>query len=532
VIEILTLVYRYARAIWRRRGWAVAAAWVIALAGWAVVMVLPDRYQASARVYVDARSALRPALEGIAIEPDYEAQLLQVREALLSRPQLEAVARRTNLDAGITTPAQLDDLITTLQEQIVIQTQQGSSSRGPASNALYTISYRHPQRDKSVEVVRTLLENFEQGALNGNRSGTDQAGDFLDTQIATLEARLSATETKLADYKKKNIGLIPGDKGDYYTRLSSEMAGLQESETSLAVATSRRAELQRQLGSARRSVLNSVTSGTGGTAGAALDVTLRRQDAENKLNDLLLRYTDKHPEVVALRQTIDDLKRQEASEVAQMQANSGSVDSVRPLSMNPVYQQIQGQLNQVQVEIAAFQGQAQQHRQEIANLRRFVDQAPEVEQEYARLSRDYSTDKEQYQRLVARREQARISDDAARTGIVEFAVIEPPRAAPRPVAPKRPLLIAAVLVMAVGAGLALALLPQLLRPTVDDVAALESLGRPVLGAVSAVRTAADALNWKQQVRKVALNGAGLVALAGLLVVFGGAAGRMLRGLLA
>lgn len=533
MIEILSLIYRYSRAVWRRRWWAVAAAWALALAGWAVVMALPDRYEASARVFVDARSALRPALEGIAIEPDYEAQLLQVREALLSRPQLEAVARRTNLDAGVSSPAELDDLISTLQQQIAIRTQEGSrSQRGQSSNALYTISYRHQQREKSVEVVRTLLENFEQGAMSGSRSGTGEAGDFLDSQIATLEAKLRVAETNLADYRKRNIGMIPGDKGDYFTRLSNEMSGLQQAETSLAVATSRRAELQRQLASARRNVLNSVTSGTGGTAGAALDVTLRRQEAETRLNDLLLRYTDKHPEVIALRQTITDLKAQEASEVAQMRANSGSIDSVRPLSMNPVYQQIQAQLNQVQVEIASFQGAAEQHRQEITNLRRFVDQAPEVEQEYSRLSRDYEADKLQYQRLVSRREQTRISDDAARAGIVDFAVIEPPRAAPRPVAPKRPLLIAVVLVMAIGGGLALALLPQLLRPTIDDVGALQALGRPVLGAVSAVRTAADAFTWKEQLRKVALNGAGLVVLAGLLVVFGGAAGRALRSLLA
>lgn len=534
MIEILALIYRHARALWRRRWLAVAAAWVLALVGWAVVMVLPDRYEAAARVYVDARSALRPALEGLAIEPDYEAQLLQVREALLSRPQLEAVARKTNLDAGISTPAGMDDLITRLQQQITIRTQAGTAARRnqQASNALYTISYRHQRRDKSVEVVRTLLENFEQGAMNGSRSNTGEAQNFLEEQITSLEARLRVDEEKLADYRKRNLGMIPGDKGDYFTRLSSEISGLQSSEGNLAVAASRRAELQRQLNSARRSVLSSVTSGTGGTAGAALDVTLRRQEAETRLNDLLLRFTDKHPEVIALRQTIEDLKAQEKTELAAIQASSSSVDTVRPLSMNPVYQQIQAQLNQVQVEIAAHQGAAEQHRQAIAELRKFVDQAPEVEQEYARLSRDYDVNKEQYQRLLARREQARISDDAARTGIVDFAVIDPPRAAPRPVSPKRPLLVAVVALASIMAGIALALAPQLVRPTVDDVASLQSFGRPVLGAVSAVRTAADALTWKLQLRKVALHGAGLAAAAGVLILFGGTAGRMLRGLLA
>ncbi len=77
--------------------------------------------------------------------------------------------------------------------------------------------------------------------------------------------------------------------------------------------------------------------------------------------------------------------------------------------------------------------------------------------------------KVQYDQLVARREQARVSDDAARTGIVRFDTIEPPRAASTPVSPQRPLLIVAGLFAAIGAGLALALLPYLLTPTFGGI---------------------------------------------------------------
>jgi uncharacterized protein involved in exopolysaccharide biosynthesis len=97
--DIMVMVYSYARALWRRRWLAIAVAWAVCALAWLAVLALPDRYEATARVYVDARTALRPVLEGIAIEEDYDSQLALVREALLSRPQLEAVARATNLDA-------------------------------------------------------------------------------------------------------------------------------------------------------------------------------------------------------------------------------------------------------------------------------------------------------------------------------------------------------------------------------------------------------------------------------------------------
>src|SRR5262245_34010192 len=133
--EIFAQIYGFARAAWRRRWIAVATSWAVALLGWAMVLLMPDHYEASARVFVDARTALRPVLEGIAIQEDYESQLALVREALLSRPQLETVVRRTNLDAGkaAATPAALEALISTLQQQIKVTTAAASVATAAAS---------------------------------------------------------------------------------------------------------------------------------------------------------------------------------------------------------------------------------------------------------------------------------------------------------------------------------------------------------------------------------------------------------------
>jgi polysaccharide chain length determinant protein (PEP-CTERM system associated) len=516
VKEVIAKGYEFGRAIWRRRWLALATAWSLALAIWFVALTLPDRYEASARVFVDARTALRPVLEGIAIQEDYESQLALVREALLSRPELETVARKTNLDARVTTPKQMDDLISVLQRQIKVVSVATDERR--SSDTIYTISYQHNDRDKSVEVVRTLLDNFKEGTLSGNRSGTDQAQTFLNQQIADLEKRLQDSEERLAEFKKRNVGMIPGERGDYFERMDKQMAGLQEAQTRLAVAISRRSELQHQLETSRAylpgtaALTNSVAM-----AGAPPDVTVRRQEAEQRLEDLLLRYTEKHPEVISLRRTIEELKVKEAAELAELQRGGMGTGAIRSLSANPVYQQIQSQLNQTQVEIASLQGEVSQHQSEIAGLRRFVDQAPEIEQEFSRLNRDYGVTKAQYDQLVARREQARVSDDAARSGIVDFDVIEPPRASSDPVAPRRPLLVIAGLIAAIGAGMAMALLPHLLAPTFGDTESLgQRLGLPVIGGISAFRTESERLRVRRDARRAVFASVALVALAGVL----------------
>jgi polysaccharide chain length determinant protein (PEP-CTERM system associated) len=525
------MAYGFARAAWRRRWWAVAAAWLIALPGWLYVLTIPDRYEASARVFVDARTALRPVLEGISIEEDYASQLSLVREALLSRPQLETVARQTNLDAKVTSPAELDELITGLQQEIAVISVASNAGNSQSSDTIYTIAYQNEDRTKSVDVVRTLLDNFVEGTQRSNLSDAGEGKDFLDGQIADIEKRMGEAEERLSEFKKRNIGMIPGEAGDYFARLDREMSGLQQAETSLAVAIGRRNALQRERENASRYTPGTAAPGSG-AAGGSSDVSVRRLEAEQRLEGLLQRYTDRHPEVIALRTTIDELKAREAKELAELQSGGAGTGAIRSLSSNPTYQLIESQLIQVQVEVASHQSAAQQHRQEIAKLRRFVDQAPEIEQEYAGLNRDYNVLKQQHEQYIAKREQARVSDDAARTGIVRFDVIEPPRASQDPVSPKRPLLMIAVLLLAIGAGIGIAILPQLLHPTFDDVASLESkLGLPVLGAVSVVQTAAHSTGVTREAYRVAFAGGALVVLAALLVVVGPAGARLLHGLI-
>lgn len=532
--EILLKSYGIARSAWHRRWIALIVAWGAAILAWVVILVLPDRYEASAKVFVDARTALRPVLEGIAIQDDYESQLALVREALLSRPQLEAVARKTNLDARVTTPAQMDGLITALQKQIRVEaTAVSGQSSGAARDTIYTITYQNQNREKSIEVVRTLLDDFREGTISGNRSGSTEAQGFLNQEIAELEKRLQASEERLAAFKKRNIGMIPGEQGDYFTRLNQEMAGLQKAETDLAVAMSRRAALQKQLESQRAYLPGTTTASGGSFQGMPPDVTLRRQEAEQHLEELLLRYTDKHPEVIATRETIAELKKKEQQELADLAKGGMGTGAIRSLSVNPVYQQIQGQLNQTQVEIASIQGAAEQHRAEIANLRKFVDQAPEIEQEFARLNRDYGVTKAQYDQLVARREQARVSDNAARTGIVRFDSIEPPRANQAPVWPRRPLLILLSLFAALGLGTLVSAFPYLHSPTYSDAGALERKFKiPVLGMVSEVRTE-ERRTWDHlEFKKVVLASLLLIMLGVLLAAFSGLGIRLLHQLTA
>ncbi len=146
------------RGSWRFRWVGLAAAWVFCIAGWAYVFAMPNIFEAKARVYVDSQTALGPLLRGLALDPNVESELSVVRQALLSRPSLEVVARNTDLDLRAKTPEGMQALLASLQERITVTTD--VRSRTSATDGLYSITFQDHRRDKALAVVETLLNNF------------------------------------------------------------------------------------------------------------------------------------------------------------------------------------------------------------------------------------------------------------------------------------------------------------------------------------------------------------------------------------
>jgi len=496
---------------WRYRWVAIAVAWAVAIIGWTIVFLMPDRYQAGARVYVDTTTPLKPLLQGLTPESDVNAQLNLVRQALLSRPQLEKVARETDLDLRAVTPAQKEALIERLQQDIRIDVAGQKGANRGNSDSLYTITYEDVRRDKALDVVQTLLNTFMENTLGGKRSGAESAEKFIEEQIREYEKRLTEAEQKLADFKRENMGLMPSQSGDYFQRVQQEEEALSAARAQYRIAVSRRDAIARQIKGETPYLTGGSTAGAGAMPGAQHDVDSRIQETQARLDELLLRYTDKHPEVVATRATLEELKRRRDADlqaIARGEPGSGLAN----LDSNPVFQSMQVSLSQAEVEVAGLQGEINDRERRIAQLKSRLDVAPDVEAELARLNRDYDVTRSQYQALVQRRESARLSGEADETGIVRFDVIDPPVAKLEPVAPDRLRLVPAVFIAALIAGVGVAWGLYMLRPAFTSTRALaEITGLPVLGAIS--------LTWvERQKLKLRKQNLVLAGAAGLLVI--------------
>jgi polysaccharide chain length determinant protein (PEP-CTERM system associated) len=510
------------RGSWRYRWLAVAIAWVVCLLGWAVVFTLPNIYEANARVYVDTQSLLNPLLDSLAVKPNVDSELAMVRQALLSRPKLEEVARETDLDVRAKTAAEKDALIIDLQQRLVITNDVRTANS--TSDGVYRVTFQDPDRTKALEVVRTLLNSFVEDTLSGKREGQEEAQQFLKAQIAEYDVRLQEAESRLAEFKKRNVGKMPDDRGDYFARMQTAMVELDKVKEELYRAQARRTEIQRQLSGEEPFLfgLDDPSTNNSQSAGKS-DLAGRIKQLEAREQELLMKYTEKHPEVIAVRATISDLKTQQAEELDRVRHGRAATGSLsQSLKSNPVYQGIRVDLNRTEIQIAELQQDLAQRQLRVNELKQLVNNVPEVEAELARLNRDYEVTQTQYQELVKRLETARLTEDAAKTGVVNFKTIDPPSAAFEPVAPNRVVMLAMVLVLAVGAGGGAAYLFNMIRPVFYNTRMLgDAMGLPVLGAVS--RAWVEEGKWKARAQTLALSGAAALLLVafGLAVILSG-----------
>ena len=479
------------RSVWRFRWIALGTALVLAIVGWITVFALPDRYEADARVFVDTRTALKPALQGLTVEQDVEAQLNFVRQSLLAGPQLEKIA----VDSGVL-PATVTDqraramILDDLSKRVTIYVSSaGEHPDDRNSGTIYSIDYLDSDRARSLRVVENLLNTFVEETLGGKRRGSESAQKFLETQIRDYEQRLRAAEDRLATFKKANVGLLPSEGGGYFAQLQSELDAVQKTRTELSIAESRRDELQKQLHGdtavAAAGTSPAVIAGGAGTSSAGGDTLARIQQAQARVDELLLKFTDKYPDVIAARAELDELKKRRATEIENLRHGDLNAVTSSGAASNPVYQSIQLELNKVGVEIAALRGELSLHQAKAAELKQRLDTAPQVEAEYQQLTRDHEVNKAQYEAMLSNYQKARLGEQADEAGSVRFSIVLPPTASFAPVWPRRRASLVGAWALAIGIGGGLAYLVHLLRPVVVSARALVELTTlPLLGVVS------------------------------------------------
>jgi polysaccharide chain length determinant protein (PEP-CTERM system associated) len=473
--EMVAQALAIMRGMWRRRWIGLAVAWVVALLGAVFLLRMPERFEATARVYVNTKSVLKPLMRELTVEPDLDQTLQMLARTIITRPNIEILMRKAKLEKPDMTPAEREVLIERLSREIKL------TSLG--RDNVFNFSYRDTSPTQARVVVEQLVSLFVESDLGAKMRDVDAARGFIDQQIKTYEARLSEAENRLKDFKMRNLGMSDPAGKDYFARISALTEELGKLNLDLRASEQSRDALRRELGGETAVLLPDNAAATMVPQTPELDARLETQ--RKQLDEHLRRYTDLHPDVVSTRRVIERLEEQKRQEMeVKRRAEAGRPPSTSSTGA-AVVQQTKLALAEAEANVAALRVRASDTQSRLAQLRASASRVPQFEAEFAQLNRDYEVVRRNYEALVTQREKAVMSEEIDSTRLAHFRVIDPPRTLDNPVFPSRLAMAPLVLLLALFAGMVATFLVVQLLPTVDSSTSLRRLTRrPVLGSVS------------------------------------------------
>jgi len=519
---VRALVEQYLRAAWRRRWIGAAVAWLFCGLGWVGAYLVPNQFESSARLYVDADAVLTPLLHGLAADSAPVGQLETLQRTLLSRPNLEKLVSKTDLDLAVTGPSDRERLLTSLASAIRVT---------PQTRNLFTITYRNASPRLAHDVVQTLLTIFVESATGTNRTDMENARRFLEHQISSYEQQLRAAEKRRADFRAKYVDILPGNmdpNAPYMAPTEATRNTLHDLDGKLQDAVIQRDTLRQEL--ANTPALLVVEAGSTGLNAAGQPISpakTRVQEAEEQLKMLLLRDTPQHPDVIAQKKVIEVLRASPdgtspAGEAGGKNAATATRNGDRSVP-NPVYEQLKVKLVDADSSVSSLQRQRGGVAELLQRLEKVQREQPGLLAEYQNMDRDYGVLRRNYEELLGRLQSANIAQAAdTQADKVKLQIVDPPEVPRLPAAPNRLLLVSGVLLAGLGAGAAIPiLLGQLDRSfaTVDD---LRNLGLPVLGGISV-------LGRPPVFQRVMTGMRFSAAILALMVIYGGLMVHILRG---
>src|SRR5947207_4673629 len=224
--ELVEQLLAILSGMWQRRWIGLGIAWAVAIVGAILVFGLPDKYEASARVYVDTQSLRQPLMAGMAVSPDAAQQVAILSRILLTRPNLEKIIRKADLDtsAGRSAGDMVDEILGSL-----------TINRAGGDN-VYAIAFRYPDGRKARDVVQSALSTFIEQSLGQTRVGTDSARKFLDEQIRDYENRLRDSEARMQAFRLKYMGYLGNSSQTYLGQMGTLTEQMNDARIELRVA--------------------------------------------------------------------------------------------------------------------------------------------------------------------------------------------------------------------------------------------------------------------------------------------------------
>lgn len=371
----------------------VAAFLFINLFMLALGLIWPKGYTSSSTILVDDKKIIQPLMQGAAVSTEVADRSRLAREVIFGRKIMGQLLEHGGWMKKNPTPAQQEEIIKGLTKRMAITN---------VGKDLIKIEYRDSEPERTFRVTQKAAELFIFESLGVKSEESQAAFDFIDKQTKEYHDKLLKAEEQLKEFRSANLDARPGTDADISARLNLLQTRIEQAGQDLKEAEVKKTSLEKQL------------SGEAEVATALSregQFRSRIADLQSQLETLRLNYHDDYPDIVQLKHQIQDLTQAIADERKRREAAkaSGKVIIDEGVINNPMYQQLKQELSQTRVNIemlTARIGEAKRQLQQELERGRRVHGG---EATLSELTRDYQVNRDIYQDLLRRRENARVS---------------------------------------------------------------------------------------------------------------------------
>lgn len=490
----------YMRLFSRRKWFIVITTFAVALVTAVVASVLPNSYKATTTIFVDPQKVPDNYVSTTVTTPVVD-RLARLRQEILSETRLSQIINEMGLYPELRKRESPEEVIRLMQKKITVDV---AASNHQKTLDAFSISYENSNPALAAEVANRLASLFIEDNMKTREQSVLGTTDFLTKELEDAQKDLKDKEDQITALKTKYAGELPESEMMHVQALNALQTDLRSEMDAVERDQQQRTSLEAQLAD-NPAVVNLDT-------GNSMEVTAMRaeeSELQNQMDELRKRYGPAYPDVVKKNMEIRDMEDRIEQAKKTAAANQPSVAPAPTGQSNPV---VQAQITKLSEEITGHQQKQQEIKAQIADHESQLERIPLFQQQMSGITRDYEAAEDNYKRLLERKFSADMAEDLeVRQKGERFEILDPAQVPSAPDSPNRPLINLAGLVGGLFAGLAGALVLQILDPSVQtEREVVGEVGAPVFAEVPWLATKERE---KQQLRLAIFAGAASAMMA-------------------
>lgn len=453
----------YVKMVVRRRWWLVLPAILFWAAALVLSLVLPAKYRSETLVLIEEEGVPAQYVTPN-VSVDLQQRLQSLTEQTLSRPRLSQIINELHLYGSVSGQVVSDDAMKQMRRDTSVEL---IKANGRGDIAAFKIIYSASSPQQAQQVTSRLASLFIQDSLNRQKRQSEETTAFLESQLDDARKVLEKQEALLREFRGKNLGELPEQMQSNVQILSGLQDRLQSATVSLHQAEQQRLYLGSLIGWSNKGSANAAGGYEPAAVSTPLDEQIDKMKAE--LASLSTRYTQRHPDVVHLKEqiaTAEKVRDQMGSNAHSAKGEEPGEAAERRSSPRaiPALTQLQSQFKANELEITNRKQEIAAVEKQIAQYQARLNLTPIREQQLEEVTRNHDQSRTYYESLLAKKLQSEMATDLSKRQEAEqFRTIDPPTLPQKPYSPNQLKFSAAGLFL----GLLVGLVALALKETID-----------------------------------------------------------------